>query len=439
MKYTGRIVTLSLVFIFSFIEILYLYGIHHQIPVTDFLDVLIYAPISWFIGRFYDKYVYQTQKLQQAEIENRRLLEFKNSINAKLFEESKYLYRILFNNITDALMIFDMDGNLIDGNPGVEKLCGYSVDELKEIGCLSLIVPEELDKKLEHIGNVLCGTEQQFETAIFHKEGHIVSIHSQIYPLIMEGEMVGIFEIVKDITESKRMAERIRESEKLSVAGQLAAGVAHEIRNPLTTIKGFIQLFRDKIDTRYIDLILVELDRINFIVSEFLVLSKPQAIQFKLTDIKSLIHRVTYFMEAEMNMKNIQITSTFEPDLPLVRSEENQLKQVFVNLFKNAMESMDGGGTIRLDLRADSDLLYIEIRDEGSGMPEHILKRLGEPFYTTKEGGTGLGLMVSKKIIENHGGEISFDSKVDEGTSVVVVLPAAEHESSELNMTTSVG
>jgi PAS domain S-box-containing protein len=439
MKYTGRVVALSLVIIMSLIETLYLYKAYNDIPFTDLMDVFIYGPTAWFVGRFYDKYVYQSKELHRREIENLQLIEYKNTANEKLFNESRYRYRLLFNNITDALLIFDLQGNLLDGNPAVEKICGYSVEELKIKGCLSLMVPEEMDKKLEHINKVLGGVEQVFDTAIYHKNGQILTIHSKIYPLFIDGEMAGIFELIQDITESKQMAERIRESEKLSVAGQLAAGVAHEIRNPLTTIKGFIQLFRDRIDGHYIDLILVELDRINFIVSEFLVLSKPQAVHFKLTDVKSVVQRVTSFLEAEINMKNVQIRSRFQSDLPLVKSEENQLKQVFVNLFKNAMESMDGGGTIHLDLSSEESLLCVHIRDEGSGMPEHILRRLGEPFYTTKEGGTGLGLMVSKKIIENHGGEISFVSELAKGTSVYVTLPVAEQGTGELAITKKLG
>ncbi|WP_134702794.1 ATP-binding protein [Ammoniphilus sp. YIM 78166] len=357
--------------------------------------------------------------------EKDQLTAFKREAVEQLMEEREQRYQLLFENTVDGIMIFDLDVKLLDGNPAIEQITGYTLEELRELGCLAITVPEEVDQKRSLIEKVLKQEAQEFESSIFHKDGRILTINCKIYPLIVGHEMVGLFEIVEDITEAKRMEEWVRQSDKLSMVGQLAAGVAHEIRNPLTTIKGFIQFLQSKIGTKYADIMLSELDRINFIVSEFLVLSKPQAVELKKVHIQSLIAQVIAFMEAQMNLKNIQVISHLPSDPLYVKSEENQLKQVFINLLKNAMESMAEGGTIEMELKPGVKMMAVQIRDEGRGMTEQEIKRLGEPFYSTKEGGTGLGLMVSRRIVENHGGQILFESQIHKGTSVYVMLPAA--------------
>ncbi|TMV43118.1 PAS domain S-box protein [Paenibacillus mesophilus] len=230
-----------------------------------------------------------------------------------------------------------------------------------------------------------------------------------------------------DITERKNAMDLLQKLEKLRVIGQLAAGVAHEIRNPLTTIRGFLQLHRGRFDNPgTVELMLSELDRINMIISEFLVLAKPQATRFQLTDLRDTMRRVITFMESETILTNVGFELYTDPDLPPVRCEENQIKQVFINIIKNAQESMPSGGTIRADLnRSGQDKVVIRITDQGCGISDDQMSRLGEPFYTTKDTGTGLGLMISYKIVENHGGSLRIKSNPGSGTSVVIELPAA--------------
>jgi signal transduction histidine kinase len=227
-------------------------------------------------------------------------------------------------------------------------------------------------------------------------------------------------------TQLKDAAEELRQSEKLSVVGQLAAGVAHEIRNPLTTLKGFVQLQKSKgtLKESHLDVMLSELDRINFIVSEFLVLAKPQANHFQPANVKEILHDILILLDSQAILSNVKIELQFDDDVPFVHGEINQLKQVFINVLKNAIEAMPDGGIVILALSSpDPDRVMIRIIDHGHGIEEDELQRIGEPFFTRKENGTGLGLMVTQRIINNHRGSLTIQSKPGAGTCVEIVLP----------------
>ena len=226
--------------------------------------------------------------------------------------------------------------------------------------------------------------------------------------------------------EKYETEELLRKSEKLAVVGQLAAGVAHEIRNPLAVISGFIQLMReDKKDYKYCDLMLEELNRINLIISEFLVLSKPQAVHLEARDLKRVVSEVVTLLSGQANLKGISINVKQPTHHLYVHCEENQIKQVLVNLIKNAIEAMPNGGNVTIELIEESEdgNVRVMIADEGIGISKDLMQKLGEPFFTTKETGTGLGLMVSLKIIENHRGKVNFSSVVGQGTIVEIDLP----------------
>lgn len=229
------------------------------------------------------------------------------------------------------------------------------------------------------------------------------------------------------MTSRKRMEELLRRSEKLTTVGQLAAGVAHEIRNPLTTLKGFLQLQQRTraLNDNHMDMMLAELERINLIVSEFLVLAKPQAIQFQPKDVRRIVTDVVTLLDSQAKLNNVYFATQFDEFVPLVNCEENQLKQVFINVMKNAMEAMPEGGMVEIAVQSRyKGQVVVVIRDHGIGIPAEHLSQLGDPFFTSKECGTGLGLMVSQRIIHNHRGLIDIASEQNCGTEVTISLPA---------------
>ncbi|WP_182914168.1 PAS domain S-box protein [Paenibacillus sp. 1011MAR3C5] len=238
-----------------------------------------------------------------------------------------------------------------------------------------------------------------------------------------------VLSVIRDLTERKRSEERMLRSEKLSVIGQLAAGVAHEIRNPLTALKGFTQLLRTKYrdETTYFQIMEGELDRINLIVNEFMTLAKPHLSPFQPGNMDAILQSVVSILDTQAILMNVEIIYRLQGELPLTNCNENQLKQVFVNVIKNAVEAMPDGGKVMITAQTMETLngssIHIQVKDEGQGIPQELIRRLGEPFVTTKEKGTGLGLMVSTRILEAHHGTMHIQSAPNEGTTVDISLP----------------
>lgn len=354
-------------------------------------------------------------------------------IDSSLYYQSKTLseivqqYKSLFEHTPDAIYLKDITGCYTSFNPACEKLTGYSVNEMMKLTLSDLVLPEDYERVRNHVRQALKGKPQHFETAIVRKNGEIVQVKVSYIPIIYEERITGIYGIAKDITEYKKTDELLRRSEKLSAVGQLAAGVAHEIRNPLTALKGFLQLQRHNFNQsdEHLSIMLAELERIDQIVSELLVLSKPQTVQFSPVDLFRLLEQVIMLINTQAIMNNVEIVITeFDSKIPTMMGEENQLKQLLINLLKNAIEAMPNGGTIDIRCRMIRERsVLIRITDQGCGIPEEQLQKISEPFFSTKEKGTGLGLVVSQRIVENHRGRLTITSQPGQGTRVDIVLP----------------
>lgn len=239
----------------------------------------------------------------------------------------------------------------------------------------------------------------------------------------------GFFILAKYWMLRKQAKESIRENEqqKINLIGTLAASTAHEIRNPLTGIKGLVTLLsekhRDDEDRLYFSVIQKEIQRINQIASEFLILGKPTAIMQHVCDLREIIIEVTPVMEAEANQKGITLICIIEQkSIPILCSNDH-IKQVLLNLSKNAIEALDPGGQIRIELGLEQEWAKVLIIDNGIGMPIHIQERIFDPFFTSKKNGTGLGLVICKRIIDLHGGNIHITSKDGVGTTVDLSFP----------------
>ncbi|MBY0121831.1 ATP-binding protein [Bacillus sp. S/N-304-OC-R1] len=227
------------------------------------------------------------------------------------------------------------------------------------------------------------------------------------------------------------MYEELRNKEKLAFIGQIAASIGHEIKNPLASLKGFTQLQKEKDleeEQQYYLIMEQEIDRINSIVNDLLLLGKPRsAKQFRKNNINEIIAYVISITQQLASQKEIELLFHVDDNMPTVLCDENQLKQVFINLIKNGIDAMNDGGVIRISSKMDEiNTLSISIIDQGCGIRPSEMERLFDPFYTTKVDGTGLGLLVSKKIVEDHKGQIQVESEVNNGTMVEVILPIVQ-------------
>jgi signal transduction histidine kinase len=216
----------------------------------------------------------------------------------------------------------------------------------------------------------------------------------------------------------------MRQKEKLAVIGQMATAIAHEIKNPLSSLKGFTQLQqeKDKGDEQYYPIMLNEIDRINAIVNDLLILGKPNTAVKTPKKLVEIIDYVISVVDPHAQRKDIHIQNETDQSTVLL-CDENQMKQVFINLIKNAMEAMPDGGRVTIHSEIKDNHMSISVKDEGCGIPPETIAKLGEPFYTTKQNGNGLGLMVTKKIVEEHEGALSIQSELEKGTRVTISLP----------------
>lgn len=346
-------------------------------------------------------------------------------------------FQAMLTHTADGIVLLDIYGKVIHVNPAFEKIFAFNSHEV--IGKLIPIVPEDRMREANDLFRKVDSGESitDFETERVSKSGKRIPVSLTISPVKdRNGEVMFFSSIIRDISQRKQTEEYMIKSEKLSVIGQLAAGFAHEIRNPLTTIIGFMQLIEKEMGSKkklYFDLITSELNRIELITNEFMSVAKPQAVKYEEKNIVELVTEVKNFMEPQALLHNVQVNIDVKDEIPPVICEGNQLKQVFINLIKNAMEAMPNGGNIFITINSmEEKSVSISIKDEGCGIPEDVLSKLGEPFYSLKEKGTGLGLMVCYKIINEHKGNITIDTKVNEGSTFIVTLPMTKDDLSKV-------
>lgn len=242
------------------------------------------------------------------------------------------------------------------------------------------------------------------------------------------GEIHGYIRLVQDITEMKKMEEQIIHSEKLASIGRLAAGIAHEIGNPLTSIFSFVQILRemeqDDFRKESLETIYFHINRISEILKQLSGFSKMPAGEPKTCRINEIIETSMSLIQYDKKAKNISIAKELSPLLPEVICDGNMLSQVFVNLTLNAIDAMSGGGTLTVKSMAKGDNIIVQFDDTGTGIPKEDLTRIFDPFYTTKEKGTGLGLAVSYDIIKKMNGTLSVESETGKGTTFTITIPA---------------
>ncbi|MCI3922190.1 PAS domain S-box protein [Paenibacillus sp. TRM 82003] len=404
---------------------------------TKSSDVFVYrfrhveGRYLWFetvIQRMFDASGVNTHSINVSrEITARKRLE------EELLAVKQQLESFMEHN-ADMILLFQ-DDRIVKTNPAFDSQTGWTLTELSDgsVQSAPLFLVEERQGALkEKLVRVERGeTTTGHETVIRCKSGQIMDVIATVSPIRdCAGRVNGGSIILRDITERKKTEDLLLRSEKLTIAGQLAAGIGHEIRNPLTTLQGFLYLLPKSPEkqSQYLEIMKQELDRINLIAGELLLLAKPQAEIRKPVKMDAILNEVIELMRPEASLNDVEIVCAddFVGDAELI-CDKNQVKQVFINILKNAIESMSAGGaaTVEMAVCPEAREVTVTLEDQGCGIPEERLRKIGEPFYSTKDKGTGLGMLVSYRIVESHSGRIDVESEIGKGTRIAVTFPTA--------------
>jgi len=353
--------------------------------------------------------------------------------------KSEENYRRIFEGSMDIIMVMDRHGKFLDFNQAGLNSLGYeSKGEVVNVLSLTdvLMSPEDPRKLLEDIaaGNVVNNLECQVRT----RDGKALTwLFSFTVNKKENGEIAGFEGIAKDITERKNMEQQLLQADRLASLGQLSAGVAHEVNNPLGMILGYTQLLlRNEAKTPEIlqDLKTIEKHARNckMIVEDLLKFARSSETQKGTLNVNELLDDIISVVEHQFSLDNVTIESKFDGSIPMLCADGEKLKQVFMNLLMNAKQAIDTQGHIEIATRYDSSYeeVLITVSDDGSGISVEILDKIFDPFFTTKPTGqgTGLGLSVSYGIIKDHQGEISAQSTPDKGSTFAVRLPVLREE-----------
>jgi PAS domain S-box-containing protein len=361
----------------------------------------------------------------------------RREMERRLYQQQEFARRLV-DSFPDLILVLDAVGRYTFTSPRVKDVLGYEPEEydMKELGERTHVEDRPALRAL--FGEIMASRQSfaSLEIRVRHKQGEWRRIRCHFSPLFAEtGRIDGIIISGRDVTELKRLEEQLIQAEKLAAMGQMLAGVAHELNNPLTAILGVTELLRertgfDESAKRQLDLTHRQARRAARIVQNLLEFSRPAAPQKRPLDVNSVIERTLQLQEHSLRRNNVEVEFHSQPALQLVVGDGNQLIQVFLNLITNAehaIREVRDSGRIQIRLGQLGGHVTVTVQDDGVGIPPEALPRIFDPFYTTKRpgGGTGLGLSICMSILREHGGSIDVETLPAGGSAFTVFLPAA--------------
>jgi PAS domain S-box-containing protein len=366
----------------------------------------------------------------------------RRSIEKRLYRQQEFARRLV-DSFPDLILVVDTDKRYTFVSPKVKEILGFEPSETIGLVFGDRTVPEERGSLLALFDDLVAGRKLfgSIEIGVHHKEGGIRRLRCHFSPMVNEaGKIEGVVISGRDVTEVKRLEEQLIQAEKLAAMGQMLAGVAHELNNPLTAILGVSELLRDRpgVDEsskRQLDMAHRQARRAARIVQNLLEFSRPASPQKKPLDLNTIIDRTLQLHEHSLRRNNVETDFHPLPGLPPIVGDANQLIQVFLNLITNAEQAIrevrqSGRVQIRIDRLPGG--VGVTVQDDGVGIKPEAVTRLFDPFFTTKRpgGGTGLGLSICMSIIKEHGGDIEAASLPAGGAAFTVMFPLAPHQGS---------
>jgi two-component system sensor histidine kinase HydH len=331
-------------------------------------------------------------------------------------------------NMPIGLVAIDGDGRIASFNQTAESVLQLS--SLESLGKkLDEVLPRELWSLTDEFETEKGVIEKEIDCPL--EDGRMIPLDSSVS--LLEGDdgtFLGYIILFRDLTEVQNLKREIERSQRLASLGRLAAGVAHEIRNPLSSIKGFATYFRERYkeipeDQRTAEIMVQEVDRLNRVISQLLDFARPLTINKRSTPLQGLIQHSLKMMEGQAREKNIKISTGLLPEIKEISIDPDKINQVLLNLYLNAIDAMEEGGALSVDVLWDEDSqrTMIRVSDNGVGISKSDLIHIFDPYFTTKQSGTGLGLAIVHKIVESHRGEVRVESEPGKGTTVTISLP----------------
>lgn len=369
--------------------------------------------------------------LLASRLSDRRASSEELKETAKTLADLRLLHQRIVESIRSGLITTDLNGTIYTFNATASEITGYKADDMRGksifslFGNIHLPIADSLDAT---------GTGDQpprYETDILTPDGFIVRVGYGISPLFAEnGKTTGLVITFQDLTEIRSMEESVRRKDRLAAVGRVAAGLAHEIRNPLGAMRGAIQVLQSQTppessQAKLMEIILRESDRLNKIITNFLTYARPRVANFSELDVREAINDTFMLLKHSPDVNENHVLKTELPDNPvLISADSTQLKQIFWNLARNAILAMSDGGTLLIKLEElNNARIRIQFADTGCGMSAGQVEQLFEPFSNSTTGGTGLGLSIVYQIVRDHNGTINVRSLENEGTTITVELP----------------
>jgi PAS domain S-box-containing protein len=332
----------------------------------------------------------------------------------------------------DGIVVNDLLGNVLIFNEGASRILGYRPEEVIGVFKVDVFYPEGLAHEIKELiyspayGGP--GVLENYETLVRTKDGTSVPVWLSARLLRESVREVGIIGSFRDLRERKRLEEELVRQERLATLGMMVSHISHEIKNPLASIGGFAQKLARQKDfpekaRQNLELICQEVHRLEKFLADLSTFSRPTPSQKVSGDILALIRQVIGLMEAGFQEQGVTLELSAPEAIPAFAFDPGQIRQVLINLFKNSLEAMPHGGVLRVSTAVQEDRLVLTIADTGLGIDPGHLRSLFTPFFSTKEGGTGLGLTICRGLIDLHRGEIAIHSEVNCGTTCTVRLP----------------
>lgn len=299
------------------------------------------------------------------------------------------------------------NGRILSWNKGAGEIYKCSEAEMLGVHITSLVAPEwktEMDEILERIQRE---EVPSLEMRHIGKEGQVIYVWiSFIQNLDENKDVESVTLVVRDITAQKKIDDQMRRLDELNIIGQLAASISHEIRNPISVVKGFLQILSEKDEltqyTDYLDMMVSEINRVDSMMSEFLAFGRLNTGIMKQHNLNDIIHTLLPLLKADASKSDMQVLVELDERIPGLELNENEIRQVVLNLVRNGLEAMTEGGILKMKTYCEGDEVVLAVQDQGTGISPQILEKLGSPFLTTKDTGTGLGLTVCYQIVAKH-------------------------------------